>query len=121
MRWGRGLSVPSLHGCRGVTQAALERCYLQGFCPHPVFKDLFQLEYSRYSGLPEFFSWMSGDKMETQDSILLPPGGSFWVWEWAGVLPGLSAPGQELYVVLCFTEPTSFSSYNLSLFQKSRP
>ena len=83
MRRGRALSVPSLqHGCRGVSQAAPERCYLQGFCPHPVSKDLFQLEYSRYSGLPEF-SWMSGDEMETQDSILLPPGGSFWVWEWA--------------------------------------
>ena len=46
---GRGLSLPSLHGCRGVTQAVPKRIY--SLCPHSVFKDLFHLLYTRWASL----------------------------------------------------------------------
>lgn len=35
-----------------VTQTAPQRSCLQAFGPHSVFKDLFNLGYNRYSGLP---------------------------------------------------------------------
>ena len=46
---GRGLSILSLHACRGVTQAGPERTY--SLCPQSVFKDLFHLVCTRWAPL----------------------------------------------------------------------